>query len=70
MTPSRSGLYTVDEIYALLPQLHRLADAERGEPLRALLEVGWSLTHEYRPSEVNHRALRLQAHFGSRCAGD
>lgn len=36
---SRTGLYTIEEVYALLPQLHRLADHDRGGPLRELLEV-------------------------------
>ncbi|MCX5205367.1 hypothetical protein OG897_28400 [Streptomyces sp. NBC_00237] len=30
---------TADELYALLPALYRVADAERGGPLRALLQV-------------------------------
>jgi hypothetical protein len=38
VSANRTGLYTVDEVYALLPQLYRSADHERGE-LRALLEV-------------------------------
>jgi len=36
---ARTELYTTDEVYALLPQLHRLADHQRGGPLRELLEV-------------------------------
>jgi len=36
---SATGLYTADEIYRLLPALHRIRDIEEGEPLRELLEV-------------------------------
>ena len=36
---STNGLYSPDEIYRLLPALHRLRDNEEGEPLRELLEV-------------------------------
>jgi hypothetical protein len=36
---SSGGLYGADEIYRLLPALHRIRDAEQGEPLRELLEV-------------------------------
>jgi hypothetical protein len=36
---SATGLYTPDELYRLLPALHRIRDIEEGEPLRELLEV-------------------------------
>jgi hypothetical protein len=36
---SQTGLYTADELYRLLPALHRIRDVEEGEPLRELLEV-------------------------------
>jgi hypothetical protein len=34
-----SGLYTVDDIYRLLPELHRIRDEERGGVLRELVSV-------------------------------
>lgn len=36
---SANGLYGADEIYRLLPALHRIRDAEQGGPLQELLEV-------------------------------
>jgi hypothetical protein len=31
--------FDADKLYGLLPSIHRVRDAERGEPLRALLAV-------------------------------
>ena len=38
-SPDGFGLTPGDELFALLPALHRLRDVEQGEPLRALLAV-------------------------------
>ena len=34
-----AGLYTVDEVYRLLPEIYRVRDAEEDGALRELIEV-------------------------------
>lgn len=56
--------FTADDLYALLPAVHRLRDAERGEPLRALLAV---IAEQVAAAEGNIESL-LDDQFVETCA--
>src|SRR6185503_17401247 len=45
---------TADRLYALLPAVHRIRDAEQGEPLRALIEL---LAQQFAALEENVEQL-------------
>ena len=50
------SLLTAERLYRLLPEFHRLRDAEEGEPLRALLGLIEALTAGYLSSQYKDAA--------------